>query len=375
WQGRIPKREVTLVTGDGGTNKSTLGQQLATCRAAGRPLLGVALQPGATLYVTAEDDFDRLHWLHEHICRALGIDRRELGGALHLSSVRGSLNNELATFDSGGLIQPTDAFARLRATLKTTGADLLVLDNVAHMFAGNENDRGQVTAFINLLYSLGVTVFLITHRNKKGENFSGSTAWLNAVRSQLVIERPDDAIDPDTRSLIVGKANYARTGEALNYRWHDFALVLEEDLPADTRVELEHTIKASGDNEIFLRCLRVRNEQQRPVSESPSSRTYAPRVFAEMAESKKIGVARLEAAMERLFRIEKVERGFVGRIDRKDKEGLREKCAEVRAEPAPTGCADVRPPSAPSALSHTLGTSYQPGAAHEAAAPEVDGSR
>ena len=74
--------------------------------------------------------------------------------------------------------------------------------------------------------------------------------------------------------------------------------------------------------------------------------------------------------MERLFRIDHIERGFVGRIDRKDKEGLREKCAEVRAEPAPTPCADLRRQGASSALSHTLGTTYQPGAAHEASAPD-----
>jgi hypothetical protein len=89
-----------------------------------------------------------------------------------------------------------------------------------------------------------------------------------------------------------------------------------------------------------------------------------------MTETKKIGMARLEAAMERLFRIDRIERGFVGRIDRKDKEGLREKCAEVCADPALTPCADVRRQDAPSALSHTLGTTYQPGAAHEAAAPD-----
>jgi hypothetical protein len=58
--GRIPKHEITLLTGDGGTNKSTFGQQLATCRAAGKRLLGMDLEPGVTLYETAEDDFDRL---------------------------------------------------------------------------------------------------------------------------------------------------------------------------------------------------------------------------------------------------------------------------------------------------------------------------
>ena len=89
------------------------------------------------------------------------------------------------------------------------------------------------------------------------------------------------------------------------------------------------------------------------MSESPASRTYAPRVFAEMAESKTIGSARLEAAMERLFRIDHIERGFVGHIDRKDKEGLREKCAEVRAEPAPTPCADLPPTKARRVRCHT----------------------
>jgi RecA-family ATPase len=368
WAGRVPKREVTKVDGAGGSNKSTAMQQLVTCRAAGLPFLGVELEPGISLYLSAEDDFDRLEWMHEHICRAIGVDRRRLVGKLHLSSVRGYLNNELATFEFDGRIKPTAAFTRLKATLAATGADLVALDNVAHLFAGNESDRGQVTAFINLLYSLGVTVLLIGHPNKAGDSYSGSTAWLNAIRSQLVVERADE-LDPDARTLTVGKANYARQGEPLRYRWHDFALWLEDDLPPDTRAELEQTVRASGDNELFLRCLRLRNEQKRPVSESPSSRTYAPRVFAEMAESKKIGAARLEAAMDRLFRIKCIERGFVGRIDRKDKEGLRE-CAEVRAEGALTGRADVRRQGAPSALSHTPSTTYYPGAAHTAAAPD-----
>jgi RecA-family ATPase len=371
WKGLIPKNELTKWDGKGGTSKSTAVQQLVTCRAAGLPFLGVDLKPGASLYVTAEEDFDRAEWNHVHMCRALGVDRKTLVGKLHISSVRGILNNELATFDAEGRIKPTSSFRRLQATLAATGADFLALDNVAHLFAGNENDRGQVTSFINLLYSLGVTVLLIGHPNKGGDSYSGSTAWLNAIRSQLVSERPDE-LDPDLLKLTVGKANYARPGEEIRYRWHDFALWLEDDLPRDTRIELEQTIRANADNELFLRCLRVRNEQQRPVSESTASRTYAPRVFAEMAESKKIGAARLEAAMERLFRIDHIERGFVGRIDRKDKEGLREKCAEVRAELAPTPCADVRRQGAPTALSHTLGTTYQPGAAHEAAPPAQD---
>ena len=146
--GRMSKQEITLLTGDGGTNKSTFGQQLAVCRASARPMLGVDLEPRVSLYVMAEDDFDRLHWMHKHICDAVGVSCNGLAGKLYLASVRGVQNNELATFDSEGRIKSTPAFAKLRATLVATGADLLVLDNVAHMFAGNENDRGQATAFV-----------------------------------------------------------------------------------------------------------------------------------------------------------------------------------------------------------------------------------
>src|SRR3546814_18054745 len=82
----------------------------------------------------------------------------------------------------------------------------------------------------------------------------------------------------------------------------------------------------------------IRREQA--VSENVASRTYAPLVFSKMPEAKGIGKARLEAAMDSLYRIAAIERGYLWRADRKDKFGLREKCADARADPALTGCAD-----------------------------------
>lgn len=373
----IPLGELTLFTGPGGAGKSLFGQQLATSIAAGLPFLGLDVMRGPALYLTAEDDARELHWRQDHIARRLGVPFNQPG--LHLASLRGRLGNELCTFDAEGRLRPSPAFKLLSDTIRAIDAAFVVLDNVAHLFTGNENDRGQVTQFANLLNRLGnetgATILLVAHPNKSGDSYSGSTAWLNAVRSQIVLDWRRDGEggipDPDARELRLGKANYARAGETLAFRWHDFALVLDDELPVDTRAELAATIQASGDNEIFLRCLRLRNEQERPVSESPASRTYGPRVFAEMPESKRIGMARLEAAMERLFRIGRIERGFVGRIDRKDKYGLRE-CAEVRADPAPTPRADVRRQGAPSAPAHTPIPTVYPGAAIAAAAPDTE---
>ena len=176
--GHIPQGKVTLLTGAGGGNKSTFGQQLATCSAAALAMLGVDVKPGPALYITAEDHEDRLHWMQEHICRALGVSMASLSGKLFLASIRGRLNNELATFDADGRLQPREAFHLVRSTIEATGAKLVVLDNVAHLFAGNENDRGQVTTFVNLLYQLcgdlGVTILLVAHRNKAGDSYSVS---------------------------------------------------------------------------------------------------------------------------------------------------------------------------------------------------------
>lgn len=156
--------------------------------------------------------------------------------------MRGRLNNELATFENDGKLKVAPAFNQLRATIVRTGAKLVTLDNVAHLYVGSENDRQQVTAFINLLYRLcgdhGVTILLIAHRNNAGDSYSGSAAWLNAVRSQVLLER-HDAHDRDARRLSLGKASYARAGETVDFRWHDFALVRDDDLPANVASEIQ----------------------------------------------------------------------------------------------------------------------------------------
>ncbi len=341
----IPRGEVTLFTGAGGAGKSLFGQQLCTCIAAGVPFLGLAAMHGPALYLTAEDDERELHWRQEHIARRLGVAFDQPG--LHLASLRGRLGNELCTFDREGRLKPSPAFALLANTIRATGAQFVVLDNVAHLFTGNENDRGQVTQFANLLNRLAsetrATIVLAAHPNKAGDTFSGSTAWLNAVRSQVIIDWPRDGsgtiLDADARVLKLGKANYARIGEVHEFRWHDFALVREDDLPKEEWTELAD-LEAEGDDATFLQCLALRNAQSRPVSESVCSRTFAPKVFAEMEPGRRVGRPRLEAAMERLFAAGVIEVGFVCRVDRKDRSGVRLKCADVCADPALSGCAD-----------------------------------
>lgn len=376
--GVIPEGEVTLFTGPGGTNKSTFGLQLCACAAAGVPMLRVAVDAVPALYVTAEDEDRENHWRLRKIANAIGTTLEGLAGRLNVVSIRGRLNNELAVFDAEGRLHPAPAFQLLRATIEETGSKLIVLDNVGHLYVGNENDRGQVTAFINLLYQLcrelGVTIVLIAHPNKAGDSYSGSTAWLNAVRSQIVLQRPEDGLDPDARVLTLGKANYARPDQQLAFRWHDFALVVDADLSDDQRAEVASIARDANDNAVFLKCLAGRTRQQRAVSEK-TGRNLAPVVFATMPEAKGVGKERLERAMDRLFRLGKIERAELWKgADRKPVYGLRERAGNAAGNGAETRCGNAGNPSAETRATHTPLLRKGTGAAFQGFAPVPEGN-
>jgi RecA-family ATPase len=78
------------------------------------------------------------------------------------------------------------AYERLAAVILRTGAKLVFLDNLSHLFVGNENDRGDVTRFLNLLNRLagetGAAIVLLGHTpkafnqgNTRANGHSGST--------------------------------------------------------------------------------------------------------------------------------------------------------------------------------------------------------
>jgi RecA-family ATPase len=320
-----PAGEVTLFTGAGSAGKSLLAQQLATALAAGVQTLRLNMGQAPAIYLTCEDDEGQLHWRQAHICEALGVPMASLAGMLEVASLRGALDNALGVAGPDGEFTLSASYHRIAALIRRTGAKLVALDNVAHLFPGNENDRGEVTRFVNALNRLagdsGAAIILLGHPNKSGDDYSGSTAWLNAVRSQFVIEHD---LQTDMRTLTVGKANYARKGERLRFAWVDWAFVLEDDLPPDTARKLADTAKAHAGNDAFLRCLALCTEQRRNVSHKPGS-NYAPKIFAGMPAAKGMKKPEFEAAMERLLGLKAIEcdaelwRGD----DRKTRRGIR----------------------------------------------------
>lgn len=209
WTGYATRGAVTGLFALGGVGKSMLCQQAATAVANGVPLLGIPTERGPALALFAEDDPDELRRRQSGIFRTLGVEPQTGAAGLYIAA-RAGQQNALVTFNSDNLPRPTPLFKALQAEARKVRPVLIVLDNIAQMFTGNENDRAQVTAFCNLLTGLALDVdaaiLLVGHTAKgEGSQFSGSTAWDAAVRARLFLSRGDDGV----LTLAKAKSNYA----------------------------------------------------------------------------------------------------------------------------------------------------------------------
>ncbi|WP_373487267.1 AAA family ATPase [Blastomonas sp.] len=384
----IPARQATYLTGPGSAGKSLLAQQLCTCIAARLPFLGVETQQATAIYITCEDDEDELHRRQKAICEALGVRLSDLAGKLHLVSLASEIGNELATFDVNGKLALSSRYRALSATLEHTGAGFVALDNVAHLFAGNENIRNHVAAFCGLLNRLAQesdsAILFLGHPNKAGDSFSGSTAWENQVRSRLFLETPKDkegeASDLDARMLTRGKANYAKAGARLDFRWHRWAFVTPNNVPPDYYAECQAASIAASENERFLKCLAKATAEKRAVSPSKSASNYAPRTFAIMPTGKPYTEKQFEAAMQRLLHLGTIENGM--RVYQRDNRawvtglGVAPTLAPTPAQTPAQSCTNPPAnPHKPCTDLHALTppyTTYKPGAATEPPAPDDD---
>lgn len=318
--GWIVRGACGLLSGQEGVGKSLLAQQMATCAAIGRPFLGLDIARVNSIYITCEDDTDELWRRQEAINAMLGITMSDIAGKLLLDSLKGEIGNELGSFDQTGRLSLSDRYLQIERAAATWGANLVFLDNAAHLFAGNENARHDVAAFLGLLERLSIAidgaVVLLAHPNKQhaqgnkqGNEYSGSTGWSAHVRNRLFLdwaETDDDGtpLDGDGRVLRKSKANYGKAGEEITFRWHEWAFVDLADLPADTAREIAATAAASAENDLFLACLDKSTRDKVPTSASRAASNYAPRVFAKMPTARGRSVEALEKALQRLLHLE-----------------------------------------------------------------------
>ena len=260
----IPDEAATLLYGDGGLGKSMIALQLAAARSIAGPMtdwLGFLPEPGRTLMLSAEDDADEMQRRLDDCRIHYGATWAELKD-VRLADLVGedSILGELMK----GRIIPTRMYHALDAYMTEFAPGLVTLDVLAEMFAGDENNRPQVSQFIGLLKRLAkkhrCAILLLAHPSRAGMNSgtgdSGSTGWNGAVRSRLYFHRVTDKDGKQTnknlRTFAVKKSNYGPSDLTVTVEWKRGVFVLAEGQKAGGLNKMAREAKA---DETFLDLL------------------------------------------------------------------------------------------------------------------------
>jgi RecA-family ATPase len=313
---RIPMRNVTLLSGDGATGKTTIALQLAVLVATSQnDWLGAMIdEPGPVLFLTAEEELDEIHYRLEMIVQRYGLTFSNTRARMHLicrpgeDCVLGAPNLKTAS------LLLTEQYARLRLTIDAIKPKLVILESSADLFAGNESDRSLVRQFIRALRSLSIeydcAIVLISHPSlvglSSGSGTAGSTQWQNSVRSRMYFTRDKDTKEDDNsdiRLLKVMKLNYAKQGEVVRVKFDKGVFNLEQKLTGFAEQARDQELERT-----FMVLLERFNKEGRHVSDK-EGKTYAPAHFAKetVAKAIKATSSQLTAAMLRLFEARRIQ--------------------------------------------------------------------
>ena len=224
----IPHNEVTLLAGHGGSGKSYVAMSLAIHVALGRTFCGLPTIAAPVLFFSGEDGAQVVLRRFHSLCKALSVAPADLEGKLLLldaSDIDPALHR-----DNRGVTE-TKLLGALSELVTKRNIGLVVVDNASDTFDDDEIKRARVRQFVRSLRSRIArperAVLLLAHVNKVSaiggrdagrEDYSGSTAWHNSVRSRLSlnVEKDEDCLTIEHQ-----KANLGPRAKTVRLRWHD----------------------------------------------------------------------------------------------------------------------------------------------------------
>ncbi len=243
----IPQNEVTLLAGHGGRGKSYIALCLCVMVALGKNVDILGVKRSRVLFFSGEDGKDVLRFRLSKICRVLNIDPLDLKGWLYMvdaSDIDPSLYRDQKFSATGKppMYLGTPLVDELALMVKNLDTQFVVIDNASDTFDGNEIVRKEVRGFIRMLRSRiarpGRAVLLLAHISKPAasnnretgsEDYSGSTAWHNSVRSRLSLTGTKDG----SLNIEHVKANHGSTASPILMEWHEGVPIFAGDNQCD----------------------------------------------------------------------------------------------------------------------------------------------
>ena len=314
WFGPDP----TLCSGSGGMGKSVLWQAIGTSLVTAHPFLGVSARDLRVLMWACEDDADELWRRQAEICTHFGVPLGALADKLTIVPRYGRDNTLLDLVFGKPTFTPE--FLLLREQVNDLKADVLVLDNNAHTFGGNESDRHQVTMFVNgmngMVRGRHFAPVLLGHTSRAaGSEYSGSAAWENACRMRwymgttLPDQKPDDDDPPDTGIIYLAKrkANYTEKDYMrLRFRGH----LLVPEAPDGRRFDAGQRDDVA--EAVVLKAMSKLVAAGIQPSDGKTAGDYLPRQIVAKGLHEGYTGRELAAAMHRLMGAGKLKRAVVG---------------------------------------------------------------
>lgn len=308
----------TLLAGAGGIGKSLLLQAICTALATGRPYIAPATRPLRCMLWACEDDFNEIWRRQVAINRHFGVDNCDLENLVVAPRVG---RDNVLFAEANGRPAETRLMRRLQQAVDDLRIDVLVIDNLAHTFAGRSEDRHQVTTFVNRVQALGrgrdFAPILVGHPARaEGSEFAGSAAWENAVRSRWYLgtnvpgDTPDAGYDPDARQVYLArrKANYALQGY-VKLRFTDGVLgPTDNDWDSAARTER----LAEHERIVMEGFLRLRALDM-PATDAPSSPSYLPKKVLDLDAACGATRRELASALNRLVATNRLQRKVIGK--------------------------------------------------------------
>jgi RecA-family ATPase len=305
----VPDDDAILNQGDGGAGKTTTMLQLAVAVATGRPWLGLStgVIPKRVLFFSCEERSEKIRmrikpllygpsapygtevqWSDLDNLRIIGLADRD---AL------------IATKDAVGRIVATEMFRYFEKKIEEHKPALVIVDSLYDIYGGDENTRAQVRQFVGMLrrFTGKYTCALIVlghpslYGMSSGKGTSGSTGWRNAFRGMLYTTKSKKKDGTETHKIESMKGNYGAPGAVINLIWRDGIFV---PLEADDQAAAKTADSAKAK---FLELLTIYVNEERGVTESPNTRNYAPRVFADDSRGGEFTKADFKDAMDSLF--------------------------------------------------------------------------
>jgi RecA-family ATPase len=311
----------TLLAGSGGVGKSLLAQTIATALAIGHQFIDAIAAPKRVLMWACEDDHDELWRRQVAICSLFDYPMADLAERLIIEPRLGA-DNALFTPVYGA---PTWTPVReeLREQVGDYKAEVLILDNIGQTFGCSENDRHAVTVYVNGCAIAAPAVLLLGHPAKAaGSEFSGSTAWENAVRMRWYLgttlpdqepEKAEDTeIDESTRYLAKRKTNYT-TRDYRKMTCQNGVISMEGNALGSSSPYMVAETRASAERYVVQGILDLERIGMHGRA-APSSPEFLPKKLATM---KLIGAhtpKEIQAALNRLLLAGKLKEMEVGRL-------------------------------------------------------------